>query len=338
MLLILFAGDCILKKLDAKRAILIYNPQAGKFVRGGGALLDQAHAVLAAAGHAVELRPTVGPRTATALAQQAVAGGADLVIAAGGDGTINEVAEGLIGSGVPLGILPAGTANVLAMETGMGANLPAAAARLNECVPCRIAAGRLTASGSAPRHFLLMAGAGLDAHIIYHLDGALKSKAGKFAYWVGGFKVIGQDLPEFAVSAGGVRRACSFAVISRVRNYGGDLQIACNTSLLDDCFEVVLFEGTSSFRYLKYFAGVATRRLAGMRGVTVLRTTAVELSSPEDSRIYVQIDGEFAGRLPALIELARDAITVLLPPAYVASRSGSTNLTDMAAVDPVSNR
>jgi diacylglycerol kinase family enzyme len=113
---------------------------------------------------------------------------------------------------------------------------------------------------------------------------------------------------------------CSFALISRVRNYGGDLQIACNTSLLKDCFEVVLFEGTSTYRYLKYLAGVATRRLAGMRGVTVSQTTSVELSCPSDSRIYVQIDGEFAGRLPAKIELAAASLTLLLPPAYIASR------------------
>jgi diacylglycerol kinase family enzyme len=327
MLLILFAGDCILRRLlrgafpiPYQRAILIYNPHAGKFARGGSALLDEAHAALVAAGNAVDLRPTSGPRTATAMARQALAEGADLVIAAGGDGTINEVAEGLIGSGVPLAVLPAGTANVLAMETGLGANLQGAAARMNECVPCRVSVGRLSASGGEPRHFLLMAGAGLDAHIVYHLDAALKSKTGKFAYWVGGFKVMGRTLPEFTAALDGGSHTCSFALISRVRNYGGDLQIACNTSLLEDCFEVVLFEGRSSYRYLKYLAGVATRRLAGMRGVTVAQTTGVELSSPSDSRIYVQIDGEFAGRLPATIELTRGALTLLLPPAYVRSR------------------
>jgi diacylglycerol kinase family enzyme len=300
---------------------LIHNPHAGKLIRGGAALLDEAHAALLAAGNAVQLWPTLGPRTATALAKRAVEEGCDLVIAAGGDGTINEVAEGVIGSGVPLGILPAGTANVLAMETGLGPDLRQAAAGLNACVPCRIPAGRVEASGSEPRHFLLMAGAGLDAHIVYHLDAALKSRTGKFAYWIGGFKVIGRDLPEFTVTVERRAYACSFALISRVRNYGGDLQIACKTSLLDDCFEVVLFEGTKAYRYLKYLAGVATRRLEGMQGVSVLRSTAVELSCPSDSRIYVQIDGEFAGRLPARIELVRDALTILLPPAYVASRS-----------------
>jgi diacylglycerol kinase (ATP) len=289
-------------------------------VRGGSHLLDQAHAALASAGYEVELRPTTGPRMASEMAARAADEAPDLVIAAGGDGTINEVMEGMVGSDVPLGILPAGTANVLAAEIGLGTNLQKAAARLSECLPCRISVGRISVAGEAPRHFLLMAGAGLDAHIVYHLDAALKSKTGKFAYWVGGMKVIGRDLPEFRVSVDGRTYECSFALVSKVRNYGGDLQIACTTSLLDDCFEVVLFEGSSSYQYLKYLAGVATRRLEGMRGVTVLRTTRLELSSPEDSRIYVQIDGEFAGRLPATIEMAPDAITLLLPPAYVSSR------------------
>jgi YegS/Rv2252/BmrU family lipid kinase len=326
-ILILFASsDGILGIVSAssaivyRRAILIYNPRAGRFVRGGAALLDEAYAALLSNGLAVELRPTTGPRAATGMALRAIEEGADLVIAAGGDGTVNEVVEGLAGSAVPLAVLPAGTANVLAMETGMGSDVVKAASRLSDCVPCRISVGRITAAEQNTRHFLLMAGAGLDAHIVYHLDAALKSRTGKFAYWVGGMKVIGRELPEFLVSANGDSYSCSFALVSKVRNYGGDFQIACDANLLDDCFEVVLFQGSTSLRYLKYLAGVAVRRVAGMRGVTVLRATRVELSCPEDARIYVQIDGEFAGRLPATVEVAPDALTLLLPQAYISGR------------------
>jgi diacylglycerol kinase (ATP) len=108
----------------------------------------------------------------------------------------------------------------------------------------------------------------------------------------------------------------SFALVSRVRNYGGDLTIAPTISLLDPEFELVLFEGTNSFRYLKYMLGVMTRRLEGMRGITILRTRAVSLRCPEDRRIYVQLDGEYAGRLPADIEAVPDALTLLVPPAF----------------------
>jgi YegS/Rv2252/BmrU family lipid kinase len=298
---------------------LIYNPRAGRFARGGKRILDQAAGSLVRAGHGIELHPTTGPGAAALLARQAVAAGADAVIVAGGDGTVNEAVQGLAGTTTPLAVLPAGTANVLAMETGLGRDLRQAAASLSACVAARVSLGRLTAAGAPPRFFLLMAGAGLDAHIVYHLDPALKSKAGKLAYWVGGFRMIGREFPEFRAGIDGRSYPVSFALVSKVRNYGGDLQIACETNLLDDTFEAVLFAGSSSYLYLKYLAGVATRRLRGMEGVTAVRTDAVELGASADQRIYVQTDGEFAGRLPARIEMSRDALTLLLPPAYVAA-------------------
>ncbi len=219
---------------------------------------------------------------------------------------------------VPLGILPAGTANVLAMETGMSTNMERAARELAGFRAERICAGRLHFSngGEGVRHFLLMAGTGLDAHIVYHLSTPLKNKLGKGAYWIAGFSLVGRSLPEFTVKADGREYCCSFALVSRVRNYGGDLEIARGISLFDDCFEVVLFSGRSSFRYLKYFAGVLLNRLNGMRGVTVLRATRVCFSPAADARVYIQIDGEFAGRLPGSVEIVPDALTLLLPPAY----------------------
>ena len=115
---------------------------------------------------------------------------------------------------------------------------------------------------------------------------------------------------------GGEARECSFALVSKVRNYGGDFEIAPSVTLLDDRFEVVLFEGRSSVRYVKYFAGMALNRLSGMKGVTVRRTDCLKLTAPEDRRVYVQIDGEFAGHLPAEIRIVPDALTLLLPREY----------------------
>ena len=111
-----------------------------------------------------------------------------------------------------------------------------------------------------------MAGVGLDARIVYHLSAPLKSKLGKVAYWASAMKLIGRDLEEFDVKVDDRIHQCSFALISKVRNYGGDFEIACDTSLLDDRFEVVLFEGRSSLRYLKYFTAVALKRAARYEG------------------------------------------------------------------------
>jgi diacylglycerol kinase family enzyme len=273
--------------------------------------------ILAERGHHVTVAPTTGPATAGEIARLYIARGADLILAAGGDGTINEVAEGMVHSQVPLGILPAGTANVLAMEMKLGSRLERAAESLHECMPHRISMGHLTGdSGGISRHFLLMAGVGLDAHIVYHVSGSLKAMTGKFAYWVAGWSLLGRRLPEFDVQADGVRQRCSFALLSKVRNYGGDFEIARDVSLFDNQFEVVLFQGRSSLRYVPYFAGLAANRLHGMKGVTVLRANDVVLQRPEDSRVYVQIDGESAGHLPAEIRIVPDALTLLVPPGY----------------------
>jgi hypothetical protein len=135
-----------------------------------------------------------------------------------------------------------------------------------------------TAAEETPRHFLLMAGAGLDADIVYGLNQRLKDRLGKVAYWLAGWSKLGRKLPEFRVTVDGRDYESSFALVSRVRNYGGDLEIAPSISLLDEEFEVVLFEGASSMPYVKYMLGTLTRRLEGMRGVTILRATKAVFS------------------------------------------------------------
>jgi diacylglycerol kinase family enzyme len=161
-----------------------------------------------------------------------------------------------------------------------------------------------------------MAGAGLDADIVYGLNIKLKNALGKVAYWLSGFGSVGRKLPEFTVEADGREFRVSFALASRVRNYGGDLEIAPTVSLLDDRFELVLFEGSNSWGYVRYILGVVIRKHQAMSGVTILRTRKVSFSCPEDSRIHLQVDGEYAGRLPATVEIVPSALTLLVPPTF----------------------
>jgi len=264
----------------------------------------------------VTVAPTTGPATAGAIAGDAIARGADLIVAAGGDGTINEVLDGMVHTDVPLAILPAGTANVLAMEMKLGSKLERVAERLQDLQPRRISVGHLTCDGGrVSRHFLLMAGLGLDAHIVYHVNAALKSRVGKFAYWVAGWSLLGRRLAQLEVEVDGRRYRCSFALISKVRNYGGDFEIARSVTVLDDQFEVVLFSGRTSLVYVKYFVGMALGKVEGMKGVTVLRASRVKVADC-GHRAYAQIDGEFAGHLPAEIQIVPKAVTLLIPPAY----------------------
>lgn len=267
---------------------------------------------LIARGISITSIPTTGPGTASEIVRHAIDQGADLILAAGGDGTINEVVNGMAHSEVPLGILPAGTANVLANELGLGRTLQRAADSLFDCTPQRIALGQLT-TDSASRYFLLMAGAGLDADIVFHLNQKLKNALGKIAYWIGGLQKFGTRLPELTVEAEGRQMRVSFALASRVRNYGGDLEIAQSVSLLDDHLELVLFEGSNPFAYVKYMLGVLLRRHQKMRGVTFLNASKAAFCCPDNSRIHLQVDGEYAGLLPATIEIVPNALTLLIP-------------------------
>jgi len=297
--------------------VLIYNPRAGKFGRNGDSKIAGTVKILERQGHHVTVAPTTGPQTAGAIARQHIERGASLILAAGGDGTINEVAEGMLHSEVPLGILPAGTANVLAMEMKLGRRLDRVAERLEDLTPRRIAVGHLTCDGGrVARHFLLMAGVGLDAHIVYHVNAALKARVGKLAYWVAGWSMVGRRLPQLTVRAAGQEFDCSFALASRVRNYGGDFEIARSVTLFEDTFEAVLFRGRTSLPYVKYFLGMALNRLERMKGVTVLRTASLKISGSSDRNVYVQVDGEFAGHLPAEIRIVPDALTLLAPVEY----------------------
>jgi diacylglycerol kinase family enzyme len=239
------------------------------------------------------------------------------MIAAGGDGTINEVANGMLHTGVPLAILPGGTANVLAREMRLPISMERVAARLTEMQPCRVAVGALRMSAER-RIFLCMTGAGLDAEIVSRLNLDLKAAMGKFAYYVSSFGRVFHPLAEFEVTVDDVQHTASFALISRVRNYGGDLEIARGASLLREEFEVVLFRGTIGARYLPYLLGVALGRAHRMRGCTVLRGRSVTCSPPAGREIYVQIDGELAGKLPVTAEIVPDALNLLVAREYLA--------------------
>lgn len=293
-------------------------------------------------GDLLKLAATNGPGDATRIAREAVAAGADLILVLGGDGTINEAVNGMVHSSTALGVLPGGTANVLAMELGLGSHLDRAIQRLSQCAPRRVSVGRVSIASAgevsrngAPqkatqngqngeRHFLAMGGAGLDARIVFDLSPSFKARAGKMAYWLTGFGHATQRVGQFEARVvsraepdeddGNAYRSyqCGFALISRVRNYGGDLEIATGASLAHDDFEIVLFEGSNPLRYLWYMLGVSMKRVKNMAGVHTLRGGRVELIGD----VHLQVDGEYAGRLPASIDIVPAAITLLMPPGY----------------------
>jgi YegS/Rv2252/BmrU family lipid kinase len=295
---------------------IVYNPFAGGLRGNKHSRLDDAVQVFLRAGHHVELFATPGPNQAGELARRAIKQGCDLILAAGGDGTINEAVNGMAGSDIPFGALPAGTANVLANEVGFSNRPDRAAAELLQAVPTRIALGAVDRPGFVRRHFVLMAGVGLDARIVYDLDLHLKSRLGKIAYWQGGLRQLSRSVAQFPIEVNGHCHRASFALITRVRNYGGDFQIARRVKLTDGDFEVVVFEDQAWYDYLRFFAAVVANRLYKTPGVTVYRAKEAVVGPSGSDRVYVQTDGEAIGNVPALVSTIPDALTLLIPKRY----------------------
>ncbi len=303
-----------------RNAYLIYNPNAGKLVKDG-ALAERVRAVLQSGGLAVQMAPTTAAGHATELATEAVKAGADLIISMGGDGTVNEILNGMVSSSVPLAVIPGGTANVFCWanvfccETGIPRNAAKAAQQLPNWVEARVALGRIHASKAAERYFLLMAGAGLDAGVVQRVEPGIKRRLGKLAYWIAGLRTFGSGISILKVRAEGREFVTGFALTSRVANYGGDLTIATRASLFADHFELVTFSGRSTIPYGLYLAGAVVAYTTKLPGVQSTLTQRVELMPIDDDPVYLQIDGEAVGQLPATIDLVPAALTILVPPA-----------------------
>ena len=172
----------------AVRACLITNPKSGR----GGINLTSVLPVLAAHGWQVDIRQKLHGGHATELAREAVIDGYDVVVACGGDGTVGEVVDGVVGSDVAVGVLPGGTANLWAREIGVSMNLKEAALQLVGAQRRQVDVGHLTINGEHGQHFLLMAGLGIDAAVLTRLSKDLKGRFGMLAY----LPAIGRALPE----------------------------------------------------------------------------------------------------------------------------------------------
>jgi YegS/Rv2252/BmrU family lipid kinase len=314
-----------LETFRAKCAAIIYNPVARTLSRNRH-LLQRSIAALTAQGMEVRLIATTAPNSAGLQARQQIEAGCDLILAAGGDGTVNEIAAGMLHTGIPVGVLPGGTANVLAREMKLPMNMVRVAESMGSMTPVSVSTGSLRVGDHDRRTFLCMAGAGLDAEIVCNVDLDLKAAIGKLAYYVGGFGQVFRPLTEFEVTVDGKKYEASFALISRVRNYGGDLEIAKGASLLRDDFEVVLFRGKQSYRYLPYLVGVAIGQTAKLSGCTIIHGHTVSCHAVAGKDVFAQVDGELVGKLGVTAEILPQSLTLLMPDAYLAKEQAYSDV------------
>jgi diacylglycerol kinase (ATP) len=298
--------------MTTRKAIVIFNPKTGRYASRRLPGIENIGSQLSSEGLEVELVETTGPGDATRIAADAARQGVSDVIVAGGDGTINEALQGLVGTPARLGILPRGTANVLACELDLPLDCRRSASVIARGKTRRVHVGcAVDETSGLKRYFLLMAGIGLDASVVRRVHPGLKKRFGKGAFWFSGLSHLADWKPRpFQIEIEGQTFTATFATIGKAASYGGDLTVTPRAQLDQPDFEICIIESSSRLRYL-YLLSHAIRSGVppGRRGVNFLRATRARATG----EAAVQVDGELIGSLPMRFEIAPESIEVIVP-------------------------
>ncbi len=327
------------------QAELIYNTHAGRVAAGRE--LRSAIEYMESRGWTIAVHETHAPLQATALARQAAQRGAEVVIAAGGDGTVNEVASGLVHSETTLGVLPMGTANVWALQMHIPAPNPLAIhptwirltsdlqARMDDAFPLSryrsalLDAARVLVEGTTravdlgqanERHFLLWAGIGLDAAVTEHVSPERKKTLGPLA-------LVGTALDmarhyknvDVTLTLDGQPRAVhtSLIVVSNIRLYGGVLPVAARAYVDDGLLDVCVFKGEGLFNFVQHVFRVATRQHVAPhppgQDPQIEYHQASEIVVESSTPLPVHVDDEPFARTPVTLRALPRALRVRLP-------------------------
>jgi diacylglycerol kinase (ATP) len=315
-----------------RKAALLYNPESGGS-RQRQRELQAALEIMREGGVEAEIFPTDSREHAEDEARRAIASGCDTIFAAGGDGTIHNIAQVLANSSVALGILPMGTANALAHDLGLPLRVPEAAKAALGGRIRRVALGRITCTGlnglPITRYFVVAAGVGVDAHLFYKLHSGVKQRLGMAAYYAKAWHLwFTYPMTRFQVDyaetdAGAPRRAEVTELLAvRIRHFGGVVQeLAPGASLDRDDMRLVLCHTGSRVAYLAYVTRSLLRRRWTIPGIELAHSKKARCdylpmsgtNSERRERLYVEADGELLGSLPAEISVVPNALTLLTP-------------------------
>lgn len=287
--------------------VIVFNPVAG---RRRAALLWRVLDVLVANGVRLDVAETHRAGHAAALAREAVAGGTSMIVAAGGDGTIAEVAGVVVGTKVRLGVIPLGSANVLAHELSLPFAPRAVAAALAFGRTRRLWPGVMYA-GSEKRVFVQMLSVGFDAQVVHRLQVPLKQIFGRGAYVLQSLREsVRYRYPPITVRLDGQEMQATNVIVSKGRFYGGHYMLAPDARAAEPGFSVVLFSRGGAAAALLYGAALPTDMLARAPGVTRLRARRVDVIGNE--AIPAQADGDAAGFTPLSVMDAAGPIDVVV--------------------------
>ena len=298
------------------KAMLIYNPAAGQ--RGTERELQEAMRYLEGRGWQIAWRQTRGTGDATTYAREAAATGYDVAIAAGGDGTIGQVVNGIAGTDTSLGVIPLGTGNVWAREVGLPISTPLyqdsvqdAAKVLAEGQTRLVDVGKVNGT-----YFLMWVGVGFDAEVTAEVDGRPEVKR-----WLGQLFFIVTAL-TMALNLKGTRAAITLdgeklnqrvllIVISNIQLYGGIMRIAPLASLNDGLLDICVFQGYSGLVAYFYFASIMLGLHTRNPEITYHqgRRVTLETSRP----LPVHADGDIIGKTPVEIEVVPACLRVIVP-------------------------
>src|SRR5262245_34638735 len=314
--------------MSSKQATIIYNPMSGRSARRAENV-QQMERLLETRGIEAIARTTSGPDDAARLASEAIADGADIIVSYGGDGTLNEVIQSMAGAETALAVWPGGTANVVARELGV----PADVERLSEIIAGgrtkRIALGLAKReNGRSPtamnesdisdsslvtsRFFAMMAGIGLDASIARGVNKKLKRHTGQFAYWVCGVNHLFSWQPEpFSIEVDGKHFESAFALVGNGKGYGGGITITPGANLEEPWFEVYILPAlANNFLYLRALAA-CFRGKHEIVGAKLVRGSHIKANSAHNP--WVEADGELIGPLPMSFEVVPGALSIIVP-------------------------
>ena len=290
------------------RILVIFNPVAGPRRRRR---VSQFIAACAAGGARVELHQTTGPQDAFNVASHAAGADYHAVVAAGGDGTINETLNGIMHSRAerppPLGILPLGTANVLARELALPSRPERAAAVV-------LAGGRRSlALGLANgRHFALMAGVGFDAAVVATVDPAWKRRLRQGAYVLSYLQqLLRYRFPAYRVTVGEQTFVAHSLIACKARHYGGPFVLAPAADVSTPTLQICVFERGGPISTIRYGIALLRGRLHRSDGVRLVEAAAAQVEGPSGEP--VQGDGELLAELPLSLAVAKKSLEVLVP-------------------------
>lgn len=296
---------------DRPLAAVVVNP-----VKTDDSVRGQVVAVCTGLGWAPPLWLLTSPEDpGTGQAKVAVDRGADVVIACGGDGTVRAVGEALAGTGVAMGMLPAGTGNLLARTLGLPTDATAATRVALTGDDRVIDVGRLIADDARERVFLVMAGTGLDATIMESTPEALKGRVGPLAYVISGFRSMRGRRARVAIAVDGgdpVRRSTRMVLVGNTGTLGGGLALMPDATVDDGVLDVVSLAPKGLLGWVAVATRVVTRNHRGSRRIEHWQVHDVVVTS--DVPQPAQIDGDLIGDVRELrISVDAGALIVRVP-------------------------